>query len=148
MRLLGVTMSAEELRKANAHFYDEIFRRRNVDALDELLSEDFVEHIPGPGQQTDRQGTKDFIAQVLAAFPDMEIEIERDVVEGDIIASVVRFTGTHQGEFAGVPATGKRVSVYATDFGRLRDGRWTDHWGLVDTAGLMAQLGVMPGGDR
>ncbi|GLH96780.1 ester cyclase [Phytohabitans aurantiacus] len=141
-------MSAEELRKANAHFYDEVFRRRNVDAIDDLLSDDFVEHIPGPGQQTDRQGTKEFIKNVLDAFPDMDLEIEHDVVEGDTIASVVRFTGTHEGEFAGVPATGRRVTVYVTDFGRMRDGRWTDHWGLVDVGGLMAQLGAGPGGTR
>jgi steroid delta-isomerase-like uncharacterized protein len=140
-------MSAEELRKANAHFYDEVFRRRNVDAIDDLLSDDFVEHIPGPGQQTDRQGTKEFIKNVLDAFPDMDLEIEHDVVEGDTIASVVRFTGTHEGEFAGVPATGRRVTVYVTDFGRMRDGRWTDHWGLVDVGGLMAQL-TTPGGTR
>ncbi|MCW6004182.1 ester cyclase [Micromonospora sp. CPCC 205371] len=141
-------MSVEELKKANEHFYDEVFRRRNVDALDDLLADDFVEHIPGPAQSPDKQGAKDLIRQVLAAFPDLEIEIVREVAEGDTIASVLRFTGTHQGEFAGIPATGRRATVFVTDVGRMRDGRWVEHWGLVDFAGLMEQLGAAPGGAR
>ncbi|MEH1123073.1 ester cyclase [Micromonospora sp. CPCC 206061] len=141
-------MSVDELKKANAHFYDEVFRRRNVDALDELLADDFVEHIPGPGQSADRQGVKEFIGQILAAFPDLDFEIVREVAEGDTIASVLRFTGTHQNEFAGVPPTGRRVTVFVADVGRLREGRWTDHWGLVDFAGLMGQLGTTPAGSR
>jgi hypothetical protein len=47
------------VEKANAHFYDEVFRRRNVDAIDDLLADDFVEHIPGPGQSSDKQGAKE-----------------------------------------------------------------------------------------
>lgn len=141
-------MSVEEIKKASAHFYDEVFRRRNVDALDDLLADDFVEHIPGPAQTPDKEGAKQLVSQVLAAFPDLEIEIVREVVEGDTIASVLRFTGTHEGEFAGMPATGRRATVWVTDVGRIRDGRWTDHWGLVDIAGLMEQIGAGPAADR
>ena len=135
-------MSAEDLKKLNNHFYDEVFRRRHLDAVDELLTDDFVEHTPAPGQATDRQGAKDFIGQMLQAFPDLNFEVENQIAEGDTVAAVGTMTGTHNSDFLGVPATGRRVSVAVMDTGRVRDGRFTDHWGLVDVPGLMAQLGV------
>ena len=135
-------MSAEDLKKLNNHFYDEVFRRRHLDAVDELLTDDFVEHTPAPGQATDRQGAKDFIGQMLQAFPDLNFEIENQIAEGDTVAAVGTMTGTHNSDFLGVPATGRRVSVAVMDTGRVREGRFTDHWGLVDVPGLMAQLGV------
>jgi steroid delta-isomerase-like uncharacterized protein len=137
-------MSADDLKKLNDHFYDEVFRRRHLDAVDELLTEDFVEHTPAPGQATDRQGAKDFIAQMLQAFPDLNFEIENQIAEGDTVAAVVTMTGTHNSDFMGVPATGRRVSVSVMDTGRVREGRFTDHWGLVDVPELMAQLGAAP----
>jgi steroid delta-isomerase-like uncharacterized protein len=138
-------MRGDELIKLNEHFYDEVFRRRNVDAVDDLLSEDFVEHIPMPGQDASRQGAKDFIGQVLRAFPDLDLEVEKQVAEGDTVAAVVRMSGTHQADFAGVPATGKRVSVEVMDMARVdNSGKFSDHWGLADMSGMMAQLGVPP----
>jgi steroid delta-isomerase-like uncharacterized protein len=141
-------MSVNELKKANEHFYDEVFRRRNVGAIDELLADDFVEHNPAPGKSTDRQGAKALIGQVLAAFPDLELEVEREIAEGDTVATALRFTGTHRAEFAGIPATGRRVTVAVNEMTRFRDGRCTEHWGVVDMVGLMAQLGMAPGGAR
>ena len=135
-------MPAEDLKKLNEHFYDEIFRRRHVDAIDELLTDDFVEHTPAPGQATDRQGAKDFITQMLQAFPDLDFTIENQIAEGDTVAAVAKVTGTHRNEFLGVPATGRRISVQFMDTSRVREGRFYDHWGLVDVAELMAQLGV------
>jgi len=137
-------MTVDELKKINEHFYDEVFRRRNVGAIDELLTDDFVEHNPTPGIPPDREGAKQLIGQVLAAFPDLEIEIEREVAEGDTVAAALRFTGTHRGEFAGMPATGRRASVAVADVTRFRDGKCCEHWGVVDMAGLMAQLGASP----
>ncbi len=135
-------MSAEDLKKLNNHFYDEVFRRRHLEAVDELLTDDFVEHTPGPGQATDRQGAKDFIGQMLQAFPDLNFEVEHQIAEGDTVAAVGTMTGTHNSDFLGVPATGRRVSVAVMDTGRVREGKFTDHWGLVDVPELMAQLGV------
>jgi steroid delta-isomerase-like uncharacterized protein len=135
-------MHAEDLKKLNEHFYDEVFRRRHVDAIDELLTDDFIEHTPAPGQATDRQGAKDFIGQMLLAFPDLDFTIQNQIAEGDTVAAVVTMTGTHRADFVGVPATGRQVSVQVMDTARARDGRFCDHWGMVDMPTLMAQLGV------
>jgi steroid delta-isomerase-like uncharacterized protein len=137
-----MTMHTEDLKKLNDHFYDEVFRRRHVDAVDELLTDDFVEHTPAPGQAADRQGAKDFISQMMQAFPDLDFSIDNQIAEGDTVAAVGTMTGTHQAEFLGVPATGRKVSVQVMDTSRVRDGKFSDHWGLVDVPQLMAQLGV------
>jgi steroid delta-isomerase-like uncharacterized protein len=139
-------MRVDELKKLNEHFYDEVFRRRDVGAIDELLTDDFVEHNLWPGQTPGRQGTKEFIAHLLQAFPDLEVAIENQIAEGDTVAAVLRMSGTHQGDFVGIPATGRKVIVQFMDMSRVRDGRFCDHWGLADMGGLMAQLGVAPGG--
>ena len=135
-------MQAEQLKQLNERFTDEVFRRRRVDAVDDLLTDDFVEHTPAPGQATDRQGAKDFIGMMLQAFPDLDFSIDRQVAEGDTVASVGMMTGTHKGEFMGVPATGRTVSVQVMDTGRVRNGRFSEHWGLVDVPALMGQLGM------
>lgn len=135
-------MQAEDIKKLNHYFYDEVFRRQHVDAIDDLLTDDFVEHVPAPGQATDRAGSKSFIAHMLQAFPDLDFEIENEIAEGDTIAVVGRMMGTHSGEFLGVPASGRRVDVTVMDTSRVRDGKFCDHWGLVDVPTLMEQVGM------
>ena len=140
----GAIVNAEDIKKLNHYFYDEVFRRQHVDALDELLTDDFVEHLPAPGQAADRQGAKTFISHMLQAFPDLDFEIQQEIAEGDAIAVVGMMTGTHQGEFLGVPATGRPVRVSVMDTSRVRDGKFSDHWGMVDVPTLMAQVGMQP----
>ena len=135
-------MNANDLKKLNEHFYDEVFRRRHVDAIDDLLTEDFIEHTPAPGQPTDRKGAKDFISMMMQAFPDMAVSIDNQIAEGDTVSAVTTMTGTHKAEFMGVPATGRKISVTFLDTGRVRDGKFSEHWGLVDTPALMNQLGI------
>lgn len=139
-------MRGDELKKVNERFYDEVLRQRNVEAIDELVAEDFVEHILWAGQTPGRQGTKEFIGHLLRAFPDLEVVVENEIAEGDTVAAVVRMTGTHQADFMGIPATGRKVIVHVMDMVRFRDGRVSDHWGLADMGGMMAQLGAAPGG--
>ena len=62
------------------------------------------------------------------------------VAEGDLVATHKTFTGTHDGEFFGLPATGKRATIRVMDFVRYEDGKIAEHWNVVDMAGLMAQL--------
>jgi len=135
-------MNTADIKKLNQYFYDEVFRRQHVDAIDELLTDDFVEHIPAPGQTPDRAGAKKFINHMVQAFPDLDFRIESEIAEGDTIAVVGTMTGTHNGEFLGVPATGRKVNVMVMDTSRVRDGKFSDHWGLVDVPTLMDQVGM------
>ena len=137
-------MQAQELKQLNERFNEEVFRRHRIDAIDELLTDDFIEHTPPPGAGTDRQATKDFLALMLQAFPDLDISIESQIAEGDTVATVAVMTGTHQGEFMGIPATGRQVAVRTMDTERVRGGRFSEHWGIFDVPDLMGQLGVAP----
>jgi predicted ester cyclase len=80
-----------------------------------------------------------------AAFPDLRMEAEDVLVSGDKAVARVRATGTHQGEFIGMPATGKRIEVPVIDIMRFGDdGLVHEHWGLFDSLGMMQQLGAIP----
>ncbi len=137
---------ADDLKALNRRFYDEVFGKHNLDAIDELISEDIVEHIPLPGQGPGPEGVKQAIGQLFEAFPDLAFEILEEMEEGDLSTVVTRMTGTNEGEFMGMPATGRRVSVLGADVARVRDGRFSEHWGFFDQGAMMEQLGVMPGG--
>jgi steroid delta-isomerase-like uncharacterized protein len=137
-------MQAKDLKQLNERFNTEVFRAHNVNAIDQLLTDDFIEHTPAPGQATDREGAKEFIGMMLQAFPDLDFTIQSQIAEGDTVSSIETMTGTHRDTFMGVPATGRKVSVMAMDTGKVRDGKFSEHWGMVDVPSLMAQLGVQP----
>jgi predicted ester cyclase len=86
----------------------------------------------------------DWWDDTFRAFPDLSAEVRHMVAEGDLVATYKTFTGTHAGEFMGIPATGRRATFDAFDLLRLRGGKVVDHWVVMDAAGLMRQLGVMP----
>jgi steroid delta-isomerase-like uncharacterized protein len=123
-------------------FYDEIINGRNLDLIDELVADDFVEHEEFPGLPEGRDGVKAFFGMMLEAFPDMRFEVEEIVATDDTAVVRLRMRGTHQGTFMDIPATGKQIDVPSIDWVRLRDGQAVEHWGVTDTGAMMQQLGV------
>ena len=82
-----------------------------------------------------------------AAFPDLRMDPEDVLASGDKVVARVRATGTHQGEFMGMPSTGKSIDVQLIDILRFDDdGLAREHWGVVDLMAMMQQLGVVPEG--
>jgi predicted ester cyclase len=81
---------------------------------------------------------------VFTAFPDMRAEIHDQVAEGDKVVTRKTFYGTQQGEFMGIPPTGKKVAFDVIDIFRIADGRILEHWFAGDMLGLMQQLGAVP----
>jgi len=77
-------------------------------------------------------------------FPDIVFAVLEQIAEADKVASRFEWTGTHQGEFLGIPATGRSVRVWGIVIDRLEDGRIKDTRILMDTLGLMGQLGALP----
>lgn len=140
-------MTAADLKAQTRRIYDELLGADNVDELiEELMSEDFVEHEAFPGLTSDREGQRQFFHMIQQAFPDMSAEVEELITEGDKVVARVRFTGTHRGEFAGIPATGNEVDFSVIDVFAWRDGKATDHWGVSDTMALMTQVGALANG--
>jgi steroid delta-isomerase-like uncharacterized protein len=129
---------AEDNKELVRSFYAEVINEQKVDAIDELLSEDFVHN----GEQRGRDGQKPAVRMFLDAFPDLHNEIELILAEDDLVAAHQRWTGTHDGEFLGVAATGKKVSFESTAVLRIAGGEIAQAWDIVDVAGLMAELGA------
>jgi len=125
-------------------FYDEVINGRNLDLIDELLSDDFVEHEEFPGIPPTREGVRQTFSMFYAAFPDIHFRVDDMLAEADLVAARVTVTGTHEGAFMGIPATGRSVEIAVMDMVGYRDGKATAHWGLSDMVTLLQQLGVMP----
>ena len=137
---------ADDRRQSDANrnrqhaFVDTVQNRGELASADEFIAEDFVDHTPFPGVAEGREGAKQIFALIRAAFPDHDAQIVHQIAEGDLVATYKTFTGTHGGEFMGIPATGRRATIRVMDFVRYRDGRIAEHWNVVDVAGLMQQL--------
>lgn len=125
-------------------FYDEVFGQGDLDTLDELVADDFVEHEELPGIPPGKEGLGAFIETFRGAFPDLSIEVRAIVAEGDEVWAHVVMRGTHQGEFLGVPASGRPIAVPTVDRVRVVDGRAVEHWGVSDNLQLMQQIGAIP----
>jgi steroid delta-isomerase-like uncharacterized protein len=119
----------------------------DIEKFGELLAEDFVEHEVTPGLDPTKEGVMAFLRMNQAVFPDMRMDAEDVFVSGDKVTARVRLTGTHQGPFMGMPATGKRVDIQLIDIMRMGDdGLAHEHWGVMDTLAMMQQLGAVPDG--
>jgi steroid delta-isomerase-like uncharacterized protein len=125
-------------------FVDEIITQGNIDAAAQFVWEDVVEQVPLPGQGPGLEGLKDILRAMRAGFPDLVFSIHEQVSEGDKVVSRFEWTGTHKGEFLGIPATGRPVSVWGIVIDRLEEGSIKETRIIMDTLGLMIQLGVVP----
>ena len=119
----------------------------DIAGFGELVADDFVEHQGGPGLPPTKEGTLEFFRILLAAFPDMLMDVEDLIASEDKTVARVKVTATHRGEFMGVPPTGARVEMQLIDIMRFDDaGLVCEHWGVADMLSLMQQLGVVPTG--
>ena len=150
---------SEENKRLYRSFVDEIINAHNVDAMDDLIAEDFVDLSPPPAGfdvPPGLAGMKQMMGMLFGAFPDMHSTIEDLVAEGDKVVGymtttgtdkVVGYmttTGTHTGDFIGIPATNRKVSFKEVHAVRIVNGKAVEHWGLSDDLGMMQQLGVIP----
>ena len=132
---------SEENKAVVKRLFDEV-TRGNIDAIDTLLSDSFVEHEELPGMPAGKEGVKALFGMLRSAFPDLQIAAEHVIGEENLVSAYATATGTHRGEFMGIPATGKAVSVHLSDLVRVENGKITEHWGVMDMAAMMQQLGA------
>lgn len=136
------TSERERNERIARRFTETVVTDDNVESIEELCTEDVVEHSP----LGERRGREELVAQseyVHAAFPDVDLTVEATVAEGDLVAQRLTFRGTHEGEFVGVDPTGIEVEIQNTLFTRLENGQIAERWLLVDTLGLLQQLGAV-----
>lgn len=144
----STTTDTADLVALAQRFTDEVINGRDLDvALREIVVEDFVEQNPLPGQGPGRKGLADVLAGMFTGFPDLHWTMHDTVVQDDRITTVSSWTGTHRGEFLGIPPTGRAVSVEAWTVDRYRDGMLVESRIIMDVAGMLTQLGLLPGPD-
>jgi steroid delta-isomerase-like uncharacterized protein len=137
-------VSAEDNKALVRRFVDEVQSGGNTDLIDEICSPEFVNHSAPPGLPADCEGIKIVTAMFRGAFPDSYFSVEDMIAEGDEVVTRKTFHGTHEGEFMGIPPSGRTVNVSLVDVVRISEGRVVEHWSVGDNLGMMQQLGVIP----
>jgi steroid delta-isomerase-like uncharacterized protein len=135
-------MSIEEDKLLICGFIEQVINKRNLDAAGDYVAEDVVEQAPFPGQGPNLAGLKDVLRVLFTAFPDMHWTIEEQIAEAGKVLTRFVWTGTHKGEFFGVPASGHEVLVWGMVIDRLAEGRIKDTRILMDTFSLMQKIGA------
>jgi predicted ester cyclase len=148
IELLGLITEARSRTMDNAATMRSAYERINAGDLGgygDLVADDFVEHEELPGLAATKEGMLDYFRALLAAFPDLRMDVEDLIVDGDKTVARVRATATHRGEFLGIAPTGAQAQIQLIDIMRF-DGKGliADHWGVADMLSLMQQLGAVP----
>ena len=111
--------------------------------IDEVVEPDVLIRTPLPVEATGAEALKEVFSRLHRAFPDLHVSVEDVIAEGDRIAARNSVTGTHQGDYMGIPPTGRRVTYNEMFIVRFVDGRIAETWGVVDVFSQMKQLGVI-----
>lgn len=136
-------MSKQENIAATQKF-GEAANSGNFALFHEVVAPQSVDNDPAPGQGAGPEGFAQFFTLFRSAFPDLNIAVEHMVADDDNVAFAYTVTGTHQGDFMGIPATGKRISARGLQIARFEDGKMVERWGSSDELGILKQLGVEP----
>ncbi len=136
-------MSREEVKSVIHRFYEQLINRADFQSAEDILADDFHDHDLSD-IRIGTEGLKSLLTMLTTAFPDIHVEIEDIVVEGDTAAVRLRVTGTQNGVLMGtIPPSGKHAVWSGMDFLKLSDGRIVERYGVRDRLGLMQQIGAI-----
>jgi steroid delta-isomerase-like uncharacterized protein len=138
-------MSAQENKIVSWRLQEEVFGQDKLALVDELLAPDYVSHAPGdPELSRGPEDIKEIVRAYHAAFPDLTFTVEKQVAEGDLVVTRWIARGTHQGEFMGVPPSGRRIEVSGMSMDRISGSRIVENWNNWEALELMQQVGAIP----
>ncbi|MBX3741802.1 MAG: ester cyclase [Akkermansiaceae bacterium] len=125
-------------------FIERVLSGGDIEATDEYFWDDMLEEVPFPGQGPGVDGLKEVLKGMRGGFPDMNWIVEEQIEDGDKVVTRFTWTGTHQGTFLGIPATGRSVTVWGMVIDLFEGEKIKSTRIIMDILGLMAQLGVFP----
>lgn len=125
-------------------FIDRVLTAGEIDATGDYFHSDMVEEVPFPGQGPGLDGLKETLIRIRRAFPDSQWKVEEQIAEGDKVLTRFLWSGTHEGEFLGIPATNRAIQVWEMVIDRFEDRKVKSTRILLDTLSMMQQLGVLP----
>jgi steroid delta-isomerase-like uncharacterized protein len=134
-----------DAKDVTRRFYEEIINQKNVHAIDRFCTADFLDHNPPGGGTGSLDATKQQFLELVAAFPDLTMMVQDQIAEGDRVVNRVLVRGTHQGEYMGMPGSGKTIEIGGIDILRMVNDKAAERWGYFDDMKLMQQLGAVPG---
>jgi steroid delta-isomerase-like uncharacterized protein len=138
-------MSAEDNKALVRRYCEEAWNKHNPAVVDQIYATDFVDRSPDiPGIPHTRDGLKQFMGVYLRAFPDANMTIEDQLVEGDRVVTRWTGRGTQTGQFMEMPPSGKKVAVRGVQIDRFSGGKIVEEWTLFDQLGMLQQLGAVP----
>ena len=137
---------SQEANKKAAQRFGEAVNSGDYSLFHEVVAPDVIDHDPAPGQGPGPEGYAQFFSQMRNAFPDMKVAVEHMVADEDNVSIAYKLTGTHQGDFQGVPPTGRRIEARGMQIARFEDGKMVERWGSSDELGILKQTGADPTG--
>ncbi|MBI1769976.1 MAG: ester cyclase [Bacteroidetes bacterium] len=131
----------DQNKKAVLRFNREFIEQGNLNSFKELVADDVINHSAPVGSPQGQESMLYFLQYILRkGFPDMKVEIFDQVAEGDKVTTRKAIHATHQGEFMGIPASNKKVTIQVIDIIRLRDGKYVEHWGVSNLGEIISQI--------
>jgi steroid delta-isomerase-like uncharacterized protein len=138
-------MSAEQNKDLVRGWWDALNQGNAVDVVEEFYAADYVLHDPTqPEPVRGVEGVRAFISGIASGFPDMQCTIEDLLADGDKVVQRLTVRGTQQGEFQGMPPSGKAVEIWLMVISRIANNKIAEEWQLVDSFTLLQQLGAVP----
>jgi steroid delta-isomerase-like uncharacterized protein len=137
-------MSNEDLKSRLLWYVDQLWNQHNLGVIDEMILPEFVDHSLPAGSPQGPEGARQFAQVYLTAFPDTHIDFHEIVAEGNTLVIRWTATGTHSGDMAGIPPTGKSMNLPGLTLWRFQDGKFIESWNLFNQLTLLQQLGVFP----
>ncbi len=117
----------------------------NLDALREIIAPNITEHDPAPNQGKGPDGYITMFTDMRTAFPDIKVDVESMVADEEQVAMAYTMSGTHKGNFLGIPATGKKIKARGVQIAKFKDGKMVERWGSSDELGILKQIGGVKG---
>ncbi len=125
----------------------EAINKGNLDAFHGIFAPNVVDHDPAPDQSKGPEGFIKFFTAFREAFPDLEIKPEHAVADEDNVAVAYTATGTHKGNFLGIPASGRKMKIRGMQIAKFKDGLIVERWGSSDELGILKQIGAVKGAE-
>jgi steroid delta-isomerase-like uncharacterized protein len=137
-------MSAEN-KAIVRRLYEELWNKRKLEVVNEIISPSHALQAPNVvGSAVGPEAYKRQVLIMLAGYPDLHFSVEDLIAEKDKVVACWTLSGTHKGDYMGIPATNKKVSVEGMTMHNFANGKIMDSCSNWDALGMMQQLGVVP----
>ena len=138
---MSTTTASDAAKTVVRRNTEEVQGKGNFDVFEELFANDFVDHTTQPGTTPDKAGVRKLYTYMREAFPDFHAEIHWQLADGDCVTTYKTYHGTHEGPFLGVAPSHRKIHFETVDVMRVRNGKFTEHWGVANLLSLMQQIG-------